>query len=350
MNQSNGSVNVTVSCNLQFDSTDFKAVAAVRASVGFVSFVACVLVVGLIVLFKKYKFFTQRLILYLAIAAMLHSLSYTLARVNYYTPRPIEEPYCYFGGFFNHYTAIVELVHIWCISFNVFVNAFFRKRTTKLEYVYVSLPWLFPWTYIWVLLWKRAYAAEGPFCSIKFINADCTPFPPGYWLVFGTWYIPLYTSLGIIFIMFIAIGLKVWLDAHKWHGKYDPETLIKKRMLKDEVKPLVWYPIIYMALNVFSLISQIYNAAHPDDPQPVLWYMRALTSPIRGAFIALVYALDKETRTHLKFVNIKAAFLEHFRTSRVQEYDTPYHALDGDSLTVNSYSKALEKVPADNED
>ena len=184
MNQSNDS------CNLQFDTNDFKAVAAVRASVGFVSFVACILVVGLIVLFKKYKFFTQRLILYLAIAAMLHSLSYTLARVNYYTPRPIDEPYCYFWGFFNHYTATAELVHIWCISFNVFVNAIFRKRTTKLEYVYVSLPWLFPWTYMWVLLWKRAYSAEGPFCDVKIINADCTPFFPGHLLVFVTLYIP----------------------------------------------------------------------------------------------------------------------------------------------------------------
>ena len=338
-------INVSNSCYLylEYDTAKYKAVAAVRASVGFISFLACLVVVGLFVLFKKYRFFSQRLILYLTVAALLHSLSYTLARVNYYTPRPINEPYCYFGGWFNHYTSILELLAVWCISFNIFVNAVFQKRTNRLEVAYVILPLVLPLTYMWILMWKQAYSAEGPFCGIRFINEDCSKYAPGYWLVFGTWYIPLYTSLGLILIMYIAVGLRVWHEAHKWHGKYDPITVQRKALLKDEVRPLIWYPIIYMIINVFSLISQIYNAAHPDNSNLALWYLRALTSPIRGAFIALVYALDKETRKHLRWINIKAAFLDYFKTSRVREFDITYQNVETDSLRVTHYSLMSEK-------
>ena len=86
------------SCYETLDSTQYKIAAAIRASIGLFSFFCCLGVVLVIVLYKKYKFFIQRLILYLAVAALVHSISYTLARVNYYTPRPIEDPYCYFGG------------------------------------------------------------------------------------------------------------------------------------------------------------------------------------------------------------------------------------------------------------
>ena len=336
------STNISNSCYLQYDSADFKAVAAIRASVGCVSFLACLAVVGLFVLFKKYRFFSQRLILYLTVAALFHSLSYTLARVNYYTSRPISEPYCYFGGWFNHYTSVVELLAIWSISFNVFVNAIFKKRTDRLEIVYIVLPWVLPLTYTWILVWQQAYSAGGPVCGVRFINDDCSEYAPGYWLIFGTWYIPLYTSLGLILIMYIAVGLRVWHEAHKWHGKYDPITVQRKALLKDEVRPLIWYPIIYMALNTFSLISRIYDSVHPGNPQLSLWYLRAVISPIRGAFIALVYALDKETRKHLRWITIKAAFLEYFQSSPVRELDTTYHSVLTDSLRDTNYSLMQE--------
>lgn len=335
-------LNNSNSCYLEFDTAEFKAVAAVRAFVGLISFIACLLVVGLLVLFKKYRFFAQRLILYLTLAALLHSLSYPFSRVNYYTPRQPNDPYCNFGGLFNHYTAMVELIAIWCISLSIFANAILRRRTNRLELLYIILPWTLPFTYIWIALWKRGYGTVGPFCGIRFLNNDCSRFAPGYWLLFGTWFLPLYTSLGLIFVMFVIVGLRMWRDARKWQGKYDPKTMQKKAMMKNEIRPIIWYPIVYMALNMFSLISAIYNAAHPNNPQIALWFLQALISPVRGAFIAVVYALDKETRTHLKWIKIRAAFLDFFHTNRVREYsipDIPYQSMDElhDSLQVSSY-------------
>jgi len=167
------------SCYEALDSIQYKIAAALRASVGLFSFFCCLGVVLVLVLYKKYKFFTQRLVLYLTIAALVHSISYTLARVNYYTPRPIEDPYCYFGGLLNHYTAAVELLNIWCITFNLFVNTIFNKRTEKLEVIYFLISYFLPVTWFWLPLWKGAYGTAGPWCGIRTVDANCNPFPFG---------------------------------------------------------------------------------------------------------------------------------------------------------------------------
>ena len=107
-------------CSLRYDSTNFKILAGLRAGVGFISALCCIAVIIIIFLLKKHKLFSQRLILNIAVAALIHSLSYTTARVNFYTVRQIEDPYCYFGGLFNDYAATVELISIWFIAINIF--------------------------------------------------------------------------------------------------------------------------------------------------------------------------------------------------------------------------------------
>lgn len=92
-------------CTLQYDSTNYKVLAGLRAAVGMLSFFCSFAVIFVIILFKKYKFFSQRLILNIVVSAMIHSFSYTTARVNYYSVREIDDPYCYFGGILNHYSA-----------------------------------------------------------------------------------------------------------------------------------------------------------------------------------------------------------------------------------------------------
>ena len=312
------------SCYETLDSTQYKIASALRASVGLFSFFCCLGVVLVIVLYKKYKFFTQRLVLYLTIAALVHSISYTLARVNYYSPRPIEDPYCYFGGLLNHYTAAVELLNIWCITFNLFVNTIFNKRTEKLEIVYFLISYFLPITWFWLPLWKGAYGTAGPWCGIRTVDANCSPFRFGIWVQFGIWYIPLYVSLTIIFFATIAIAIKAVRDS-RWQGKFDPNAEWQSETIKKEVKPLIWYPVVYLALNIFSLISQIYDAVNPDNPSLPLAYLRLLSSPFRGAFVALVYSLDSETRRRLSCKQLRGSCKDFCQTKgTIDEYQVIY--------------------------
>ena len=298
-----------LNCTIRYDSTNYKILAALRASAGLISFLSCALVIFIIILFKKYKFFPQRLVLNVAVAAMIHSLTYTTARVNYYTVRPIEDRYCDFGGLANHYTAAVELISIWCITINIFSVGMRGKNTAKLEPLFVALTYGLPVLWFWIPIWKSAYGTAGGWCGIKFLQEDCTPFPLHY-LVFGIWYVPLYISTLVLITMMVLVVVRTLYRQRKWRGKYDIVTIAARQAIRDELKPLIWYPIIYMLLNSFSFISQIYNAIFPTSPSPVLPYLRVLSSPFGGAVVALAFALDRTTRRRLTKAQCKAACLD----------------------------------------
>ena len=205
--------------------------------------------------------------------------------------------------------------------------------------------------WFWLPVWKQAYGTAGPWCGIRTVDNDCNTFPFGRWVQFGIWYIPLYTSLTLIFFATVIVGVKMRQECHKWDGNLyqNQQSEVRKNQLKSEVKPLLWYPVVYLALNIFSLISQIYNAARPNDPIVVLWYLRVLTSPFRGAFIALVYALDAETRTRLKPSELKAACVSCCHMDPVRDYDTLYVEFT-DSFKEKSSKLLSGKMPKEQED
>ena len=340
----------TTQCYLYLESKELKIQAAVRASIGFLSFLCCVGVIIVIVAFKKYRVFIQRLVLYLAISAAIHSISYSMARVNFYSTRPILDPYCYFGGFFNHYTSAVELISIWCITISLFVKAMFKKSTNKLEIVYVLATYLGPSLWFWVPLWKQSYGTSGGWCGIRFLNEDCSRYGEGTAIAFGIWYVPLYVSLTIIFIAMVIVAIKSVRDVYVWSGQYDPTEKKKKETIRNEIRPLVWYPIIYLVLNSFSLISQIYRAVHPNDPSIILTYLRVITSPLRGAIIALVFALDKDTRSRLTPTHCRALCHECYHGDKVEEYETAVGFTDSyapfidDQQLLNSIADKKESL------
>lgn len=305
---SDGSANYS-NCTLFYDSTHFKILAGLRASVGLISFLASLSVVILVLLFKKYKFFSQRLILNVAVAAMIHSFSYTTARVNYYTVREIDDPYCYFGGLFNHYTAAVELISIWFTTINIFSVGMCGRNISKLEPLYYVTTYALPALWFWAAIWLKVYGTSGGWCSVKELEADCQPFRYSSYFQFGAWFVPLYISITIILIMLLAVAIKYFRTLRHWKDKQDPRIQGMRNVLRNELRSLISYPIIYVLLNTFSFASLIHHAIFQSS-SPVLTYLRVLTSPLRGAFIALAFTLDKDTRGRLTVTHCKAACLE----------------------------------------
>lgn len=329
----------SLNCTLRYDSTNYKILAGLRATVGFISFLCCIAVVGLIVLFRKYSFFSQRLVLNIAVAAMVHSLSYTTARVNFYTVRKIDDPYCYFGGIFNHYTAAVELISIWFTTINIFSVGMFRRNISKFEPAYYVTTYALPLLWFWVPVWLRAYGTTGGWCGIKILDADCEAFLPSAYIQFGIWFVPLYVSTAVFIIMLVAVAIKFLRSTRKWRGRFDPVAEAARQALKNEVRPLIVYPILYLLLNTFSFVSQIYRAIYPESPSNVLPYLRVLTSPLRGAFIAVVFALDKDTRSRLNVPHCKTAcqvWLGRSQMAHLLESTTIYSGTEEEVVSVES--------------
>ena len=332
-------------CRLPFDKLDFKVQAALRSVIGLFSAVCCALVIFIIVLFKKYTFYTQRLILYLAIAAMIHAFSFCLTRVNYTSPRPIEDDYCKFGALLNHYTAANEVLSVCFMTLNLVVKAVCNRSTVKAEPFIVVTIFLLPATWSWVPYVLEGYGTAKGWCTIRTLNADCTPYRYEAWLQFGLRYIPLYTLMLITIISIVLVGVRVNMGSMKWVGKWDTVDSAIRENLKKEILSIIWYPIIFIMFTIFSLINQIYTAIHTDPKDLptayfVLIYLRVLTTPLRGAFIALAFALDRETRKRLRPTQCRAACLEWVRRKetvkefalkaspfRESYYTAPYHEL-----------------------
>ena len=286
------------SCATVEDDPRFIPIAAIRAAVGTVSAVACVILVVLIVWFKKYTYsLTQRLILYLAVAAFFHSLSYPLARVNYYTPRQLLSPYCYFGGFLNLYTSWIEVLALSCLTIGSFVNGVLKRVQPRwIDCVYVSLPYILPLLWCWIPFIDHSFGNGNAWCDIRTINPDCSTFVFGAILRFVIWYIPL----SVILLVLLVFSVVVFFRVRRVLSSEGTSTMEQweKEDLKG-VKYLVWYPIIYLVLNIFSFINRLDIAIQGEQALIPLYYFHIFTSPLRGAVIAIVFTFDPDTRKRL---------------------------------------------------
>jgi len=330
----------------KFDSPEFKAVAIVRASVGLFSFLSCVCVLLISACLKKYQFFTQRLVLYLTVAAALHSSAYTVGRVNFYTNRTIKDPYCYFAGSFELYTAWIELLSICCITFNLFaitvLSSYRMPEREYMECIYLTVTFLLPLLWCWIPFLEEAYGMAGPWCGIRSLEEDCSEFKFGHVLQYALWYVPVYTIFLVIFVTSVVIFIKVGRDIHRCEGTPStPTAKLNKQKIREEVKPLLWYPLIYIVLRTTLLVSQIYESIEPRNPFFALWVLRVVTSPFAGAAIAFMYAFDSETRAHLKCYcsHLKAACLAlcsgapgESHKQNVVDYEFEMHSMYGDSI------------------
>ena len=333
----NGSENATSgddSCLDKFNTAAYTAVAALRAGVGTFSALCCLAIILLITVYKKYTVFTQRLVLNLAIAAFLHSLSYPLTRINYYSELQLMDHYCYFGSFFNLFTSWVELIALMCIVVHLFVGGILNRPTHKFEPVFWVITYTLPLLWSWIPFIKHSYGLSGAWCGIRVLDTNCNSFTFGKILQFTLWYIPLFLLLFITCIISILVAIKVWWDTKSWGGLYDTETKAKQEKIKEEITPLLFFPAVYLVLNTFSFIDRLYNAAEPNDPEVGLTFLHTFTSPFRGAFVALVYALvDPATRRRLGWRQVMVAFKNNIHGDVViKEYPAVMEEV-GDSIS-----------------
>lgn len=321
-----GSGNDSGDCS-PFDSDDYTIVAAISTMTSIVSLLACLFMIGVIVLYKKYLIFTQRLILYLAIAATLASLSTTL----HIAERDGPEWLCIAGGYLDQTTSWSVLIAVTCITINLTLVVLFHKNTKKLEKPFLFFIFIFPFAISWIPFIKDAYGESGAWCWIRFEDDDCDTFRFGVILQLVLWYIPLYILFAILTVVYVIILVKLKRDRHKWTGKYDPTAEEMKRMMQKEIRPLLWFPLIYLLLYLIPLVNRIEGAA--GDPVLTLWILTAILFPLQGGFVTLVFTLDPETFKRLRWSEFRAAVIRLCKKD-VQEY--PMTVVQSDSVTQKS--------------
>ncbi|XP_064638750.1 cyclic AMP receptor-like protein A isoform X2 [Lineus longissimus] len=305
--EGNTSTFATLSCTLFPENpSQCDVIVAVKRGMAALSLIGSVFMIGVIWLFRKYSAFTQRLILYLSIAALLDSIAYLMGEIH------PDGALCDFQAFWLNMFDWVILMWIMCVTFNLFMNAVRMVSTDRFEWAYHLLSWGFPLFISCLPFIDNKYGPAGLWCWIE---------DDWRWR-FGIWYGPNFGIIALMFITYLYIVITVNRKVKTWEGLYDPDIERQKLLLKEDVKPLRAYPFVYLSLSIFPLVNRIQNAINPHNPVFPLVLLHAMSTPLQGAINAVVFGLDKETTSKLTPTQIKLAFQKHREASQstIREY------------------------------
>ena len=312
-------------CSNPFNDPIYAKVAAVAAASGSISFLASCFVIFIIVLFKKWRFFTQRLILYLAISAALESLAFILQRTDYDNVETTHyNNFCIFAGFLSQVTAWMVLNSVISIMASLLLTAFTSKRAGRFEIVYTLLIFVFPLMINWIPFINTSYGRAGAWCWIRSKDdGTCQKLHFGQVLQLVLWYIPLYVIMFILIILYVIVLVKLHRTKRRWTGTFDQQGKKTQELMAQEMLSLIAYPLVFFLLNITPFINRIHNLADPQNPNIVLWFISAVLFPLQGGVIAIAFCLDPETRKRLNLPNFKAAFMTFGKNKVVKEYNFP---------------------------
>lgn len=346
MDEDDNQINQT-SCDI-YHQDKYTTVAMVAASTGTLSLLASMAVISIIVIFKKYNVFIQRLILYLCITAALNSISIMMRFTRLgHKDEPNWKIACIAAAFIDQTTLWSLSIAFLCLTFNMLITVVFNKSTKRLEMGYICLIFFVPLAFNWVPFLQESYGESGAWCWIRTedFHQNCSTHMMGLYLKYALWYIPHYVLLGAMLVAYLVIVVNVIRKRNHWRGLYstEPEVHTQQQQVTELVMPIIFYPLGFFILNLFPLINRVYD--NIDGPNYTLWMMHAAFSPLQGGFIALVYVLDRDTMRRLNLSELRA-YLFHRRTP-VEEYPATRgftDSYDANAMSPNGSMSSNEDV------
>ncbi|KAK1169770.1 cyclic AMP receptor-like protein A [Acipenser oxyrinchus oxyrinchus] len=325
------------------NSDDYKCVLIIqvkRVTATF-SLISCFFMLCVIWLFRKYNSLAQKMILCLTIAAFFDSIAYVMGDVH---PDGV---LCNFQAWWLTYFDWCSLAWVCLITLNLYLNLVKEMKTDRFEVLYHLMAWGVPFVMSCLPLFRDYYGPAGVWCWITDDHVA--------WR-FGIWYIPLFT---LIFLMTLCYGRIIYVAKERvlsWSGTFNPEREWRKVSLAEEIKPLKWYPSVYLLVSLFPLINRLHNAFNPLHPVFSLTLLHVISAPLHGLANAFVFGLDKDTWGQLNFTSIQLAIhsrlcdrtlIKEYHTGAVR-YMPPAEAGslelgddDDDDTTVLFYSPAM---------
>ena len=177
------------------ESRQCRDISIVLRTFSSLSIIGCLVIVGLIVILKKHKSTTQRLILWFSVSGFFRSLVYLLPN-----PQKSQVTYCRVKGFFFQYFISTHFLWVFMIAVNCLLIV---KRKPYQQYYrgYLIIIWVGSMVLAIIPFFKDSYCEAGICCWIKRDTA----------VRFGVWYVPLFVlrfcmfSINVYLIWFLMI-------------------------------------------------------------------------------------------------------------------------------------------------
>ena len=290
----------------------------IRRGLGIISVIGTVFVVLLIFLLQRYKVLVQRLILYLTISAFFDGIGYTIGKYN------LGEGFlCTFQGFWLQFFDWMVVVWMCNITANLTWNVVFMRQTNRwFEVFYLSVSFLVPLFFASLPFINDSYGPAGLWCWIDNETILEKLFR------FLVWYIPSIIIVILMFVIYLLIICRVTAYVRSYDAT-NPYSNLQRELLKKEIYPLMKYPCVFLLLNIFPLVNRIQDAISPNNPSFIPSLLQALSSPMLGLCLALVFALDTQTLKELKCSNLKGHISRCFhKVPEMEEYSVEQGAPD----------------------
>ena len=274
------------------------------------SVVGSVLTLGIIVLFRKYRDFSQRLIANLSVSALLHAISLFVTNMN-----ESATVVCVFQGALLAFAVSASCNWVVVIMLNIYWIVVYKTSLEHKERTILIVCWTLPFVFMGVpFLGDDVYGPAGVWCWMR---------NKWQWR-FGAWYILRILSV----IVFIIVTVRLI--------NYIRKLSLSSRNVTDggaintarrDINTLRLYPVAYMLLSIFSIVNRIQNAAHGSQSNEEhifpLILLQTIVGPLFGAVLALVFLFDHRTRKLLRWKEFKKACQNHYRPKdKISEYPT----------------------------
>lgn len=339
MSSSGSEPNETSSCAEIYEDTYLPILLGVRCALSFISSICIGCMIALMIIFQKYRVFTQRLILYLAISTLIYQAVSTIDVTSiqaYSNERALH--YCKFIGFITQVVVWWPILATCIIVFDIFMKVLFFKKTEGLEKLFIVLIFVSPLLFSWVPFIDRAYGPTGYFCWIKDRNfEDCSKYEFGFIVRFVLFFVPIYVLTGLLFVLLTASFIAIRKKRNTFFGSNKEEKTLQK-MMEKEIKPLLGYPFIFLIPNVFSLILSLYTVFHGSggDEVVAIGLITSILYRLEGVAITLVFILDSETRKKLNTKSIKDAWKQMVQREKTIDYPVMYERSDSRRVVINA--------------
>ena len=316
-----------------------RELATVTLTCVFLSLVASLAVVLLVCGLKKCYILSQRLILYLSLAAILKCLCWVHVVIQYDLPYGHSEfsgattRFCSAVGYFLTVTGWCEASAVTCVATNLLLNMVFRKSHKRLEVAYILAIFVLPFTLTWIPFTVGAYGQTGYYCWIRTQTDKCERFGFGIALQLLLWYIPLLLCLLYLLLLYYRMAQLASRKNQRWDGNSNPARQRNKPKIHKHMCQLIWCPLSYFLLYLIPFAAHLYLVFF-SRPVLSLWFMSAITQPLQGALAAVAFTLDGQTIRRLRRQNLTATVCGLGQSVVVEDY--PTHITHEDQLYEQS--------------
>lgn len=293
----------------QFTAKEIRDLTIAKVTVTLTAAFACVVAAAVFVALKEYRYFGNRLVLYLIIAGFFYSLATTLqvAPIHHngdgVVVRDGLNGLCVVVGFIYQIAAWTFYnIVFWIISY-LFVLAVFKYKANsrKHEIIGLVISVVTPFMFNWIPFVHNMYGLAGAWCWIKLTKGNCSD---DYVLGLVYQFLLFYGVHSIIipctFISLVVILVILCRQKRPRGGQH--QSSVHFQAVKEAV-PLLVYPTLFSIFLFIMTANRVYYAvavAKHKDPYYPLWLAHCVADAGRGFIPSFAFLLQANTLRKLR--------------------------------------------------